>query len=191
MCFSWGQQYNSFFSLQVALTFLILWLASTPPTYQLPLWSANFSKGTTAALTMVQTHPTPTWSTETPPPPRVKWPPSPSLRGSEETPLTTILCLWRATLSVWGYREGFKQVSTWAVVYICQQRNRRTPHSHQCADVPSFKFLGFSYSSDPFLFLITYITTISLVGLKELIFFTVRILQNQLRQNSYQHFCFQ
>ena len=34
---------------------------------------------------------TPTWSTGTPPPPRVEWPPSPSLRDSEETPPTRCL----------------------------------------------------------------------------------------------------
>jgi len=58
--------------LQVAQTFMILWVTLTQPTYQVPLWSVHFSQGIPVPLTTVQTHPTLTWSTGTLPPPRVE-----------------------------------------------------------------------------------------------------------------------
>ena len=118
--------------LQVAQTFMKLWVTLTQPTYQVPLWSAHFNQGIPVPLTTVQTHPTLTWSTGTLPPPRVEWPPSISFRNSEETPLTTISCLQGAAPSVWRCGEGFEQVGTEIVI----------PHSSQYDDVPSFKILG-------------------------------------------------
>ena len=60
---------------------------------------------------MVQIHPTPTWYSGMPPPPRVDWLQLHSPRNSEQTPSTTTLCLQRAAPSVWGCGEDFDQVS--------------------------------------------------------------------------------
>ena len=98
---------------QVAET-LTLQFILTLPTCQVPLWSVHlFSHDTPAPLTMVQTHPTPTWSTGTPPQPWVEWLPSHSLRGSVKTLPTTILRLQKAAPSAWECEEGFKQVRKW------------------------------------------------------------------------------
>ena len=90
---------------------LTLWFILISPTYQVPFWSALFSnQDILAPLTMVQIHPTLTWYSGIPPPPRVDRLQLHLSRNSEQTPSTITLCLHRAAPSVSKYRGDFEQV---------------------------------------------------------------------------------
>jgi len=98
------------FFLQLSET-LTLEFVLTPPTYQVLSWNAHFfSQGITAPLTMAQTHPTPTWTTETPPPPWAESSSSDSRKYSEQISPTITLCLQRAAPSVSKNRGHLDQV---------------------------------------------------------------------------------
>ena len=94
---------------QVAQMLILVWVL-TPVIQQVYLWSALLNQGTPAPLSMVQTHLTPTLPTAIPQPPRIEWPPSPSLVSSKETPPTTSWCLQRVAPSVWGCGGNLEQV---------------------------------------------------------------------------------